>query len=181
MKAQGEKNNIIRDFLFLVLSIMIAVILVKTGVLTSLLTSTQELRLIGSLIAGIFFVSLFTVAPASVALFEIAATHSIWEVALFGGIGALIGDLIIFRFIKDSVSEDVRWLVRQTKQERVLSIFRPKFKWLISFVGALIIVSPLPDEIGLAMMGLSKMKTSVFIPTSFILNFLGILIIGLFA
>ncbi|KKR47070.1 MAG: hypothetical protein UT80_C0011G0001, partial [Parcubacteria group bacterium GW2011_GWC1_40_13] len=67
-------------------------------------------------------------------------------------------------------------------QKRLFSIFRPKlFKWLIPFIGALIIASPLPDEAGLAMMGLSKMKTSVFIPISFALNFLGILAIGLFA
>ncbi|OGG78335.1 hypothetical protein A3A36_01445 [Candidatus Kaiserbacteria bacterium RIFCSPLOWO2_01_FULL_52_12b] len=64
----------------------------------------------------------------------------------------------------------------------MVSIFRPRlFKWLIPFVGALIIASPLPDEAGLAMMGLSKMKTSVFIPISFALNFLGILAIGIFA
>jgi len=41
------------------------------------------------------------------------------------------------------------------------------------------VISPLPDELGLAMMGLSKMKTSLFIPISFILNSLGILAIGL--
>ena len=166
----------------MVFSIIIAIILAKTGALASILTSTQEWRLLGSLVAGIFFVSIFTAAPAGVVLFEIAAVNSIWEVALFGGIGALIGDLIIFRFIKDGLSEDIHWLIRKTKQERLTSIFRLKlFRWLIPFIGALIVASPLPDEIGLAMMGLSKMKMSVFIPISFALNFFGILIIGLFA
>jgi len=182
MNTQNEKNNIMRDLGVVALSIVIAVILAKTGALAGILTSTQEWELLGSLVAGIFFVSIFTVAPAGVVFFEIAAANSIWEVALFGGIGALIGDLLIFRFIKDSISEDIQWLMSKTKQERLFSIFRPKlFKWLIPFIGALIIASPLPDEAGLAMMGLSKMKTSVFIPISFVLNFLGILAIGLFA
>ncbi len=182
MGTQEDKNNIMRDLGIIILSIVIAVILARTGILTSILTSTQEVEILGSLIAGMFFVSIFTVAPAGVVLFEIAAANSIWEVALFGGIGALIGDLIIFRFIKDSLSEDIHWLVRKTKQERLVSIFRLKIlRWIVPFIGALIVASPLPDEIGLAMMGLSKMKTSVFIPISFTLNFLGILIIGLFA
>jgi len=182
MNTQNEKNNIMRDLGVVALSIVIAVILAKTGALAGILTSTQEWELLGSLVAGIFFVSIFTVAPAGVVFFEIAAANSIWEVALFGGIGALIGDLLIFRFIKDSISEDIQWLMSKTKQERLFSIFRPKlFKWLIPFIGALIIASPLPDEAGLAMMGLSKMKTSVFIPISFTLNFLGIFAIGIFA
>ena len=182
MNKTNSKNNVVRDLGIMVFSIIIALILAKTGALASILTSTQEWRLLGSLVAGIFFVSIFTAAPAGVVLFEIAAVNSIWEVALFGGIGALIGDLIIFRFIKDGLSEDIHWLIRKTKQERLTSIFRLKlFRWLIPFIGALIVASPLPDEIGLAMMGLSKMKMSVFIPISFALNFFGILIIGLFA
>lgn len=171
-----------RDLGIIILSIVIAVILAKTGVLAGILTSTQEWTVLGSLIAGMFFVSIFTAAPAGVVLFEMATANSMWEVALFGGIGALIGDLLIFRFIKDSLSEDIHWLIRKTKLERLTSIFKLKlFRWFIPFIGALIVASPLPDEIGLAMMGLSKMKTSVFIPISFVLNFVGILIIGLFA
>jgi len=180
---QKEKNNnIMRDFRIIALSIFIAIILAKTGILAGVLASTQGWGLFGSLIAGMFFVSIFTVAPAGVALFEIAAANSIWTVALLGGIGAMIGDLLIFRFIKDRMFENVNWLIKKTRQERFVSIFRLRlFRWLVPFIGALIIVSPLPDELGLAMMGLSKMKTAIFMPLSFVLNFLGILIIGLFA
>lgn len=171
-----------RDVGIVVLSITVAIILAQTGVLVGILTSTQEWKIFGSLVAGMFFVSAFTAAPAGVVLFEIAAANSIWEVALFGGIGGLIGDLLIFRFIKDSLAEDVCWLIQKTKQERLIGIFHRKlFTWVIPFIGALIVASPLPDEIGLAMMGLSKMKMSIFIPISFALNFLGILIIGFFA
>ncbi|MBI2024299.1 hypothetical protein HYT00_02855 [Candidatus Giovannonibacteria bacterium] len=180
--ALYEKNNIIRDLGIIILSIVVAIIIAKTGVLANILTSTQEMEILGSLIAGMFFVSIFTAAPAGVVLFEIAAANSIWEVALFGGIGALAGDLLIFRFIRDSLSEDIHWLIRKTKQERFFSIFRLKmFRWIAPFIGALIVASPLPDEVGLAMMGLFKMKMLVFVPISFSLNFLGILIIGLFA
>lgn len=168
-----------RDLGIIILSIVIAVILVKTGALKSLLTSTQELKFIGSFVAGIFFVSVFTAAPATVVLAEIAQSNSIFWVAFFGGIGALVGDLVIFRFIKDRLSADFLYLIKKSKSERLISIFRLKlFRWLIPFAGALVVASPLPDELGLTMMGLAKMKTSLFIPLSFLLNFLGILAIG---
>lgn len=171
-----------RDLGIIIFSIVIAVILVKTGALKSLLISTQEIKFIGSFVAGIFFVSVFTAAPATVVLAEIAQSNSIFWVAFFGGVGALVGDLIIFRFIKDRLSADFLYLIKKTKFERLISIFRLKlFRWLIPFAGALIVASPLPDELGLTMMGLSKMKTFLFVPLLFLLNFLGIMTVGLIA
>ena len=173
-------NNLARDLGLIVLSVFIAVILAKTGGLESLITSTQEVRFIGSFIAGIFFVSVFTAAPATVALGEIAQSNSIITVAIIGGLGALIGDLLIFRFIRDKISQDFSYLVKISRTERFFSVFKLKlFRWIIPFAGALIIASPLPDEIGVAMFGLSKMKNSYFILLSFVLNSAGILIIGL--
>ena len=179
---EKQNNNLMRDLAVIALSITIAVIMVKTGALKSLLVSTQEMKFIGSFIAGIFFVSIFSAAPATVVLAEIAQSNSVFWVAFFGGIGALVGDLVIFRFIKDRLAEDFYHLIRKTKSERLLTIFKLKlFKWLVPFFGALVVASPLPDELGLMMMGLSNMKTSLFMPISFLLNFLGILAIGLIA
>jgi membrane protein DedA with SNARE-associated domain len=90
--------------------------------------------------------------------------------------------LLIFRFIKDSLSENIKSLISTTRRQRIMSIFELKiFRWLVPFVGALIVASPLPDEIGLAMMGFAKMETKFFIPISFFLNFIGILILSLLA
>ena len=178
----NHANNLVRDLALVVFSILIAIILAKTGAFQDLITSTQEVRLIGSFIAGILFVSVFTAAPATVALGEIAQSNSIITVAIIGGLGALIGDLLIFRFVRDKVSQDFSYLVKLSRTERFFSVFKLKlFRWLIPFVGALIVASPFPDEVGLAMLGLSKTKTSVFIPLSFFLNLIGILIIGLIA
>ena len=181
-EMNNHGNNLVRDLALVILSIFVAIILAKTGALQDLITSTQEMRFIGSFIAGIFFVSVFTVAPATVALGEIAQSNSVITVAILGGLGALIGDLIIFRFVKDRVSDHFYYLMRVSKSERLFSIFKLKlFRWIIPFVGALIIASPLPDEIGVAMLGLSTMKNSYFILLSFVLNSAGILIIGLIA
>lgn len=178
----NHKNNLIKDISIVALSVLIAIILVKTEVIINIIASSKQLELFGSFIAGMFFTSIFTVAPATVVLAEIAQTNSVFWVAFFGGLGAMIGDMVIFRFVKNRLSTDILYMLKKSKSERLLSIFRLRiFRWLIAFLGALVIASPLPDELGLTMMGFSKIKTSLFIPISFLLNSLGILIIGLIA
>ncbi|MDP3004267.1 MAG: hypothetical protein Q8N43_02060 [Candidatus Azambacteria bacterium] len=178
----NHKNNLIKDISIIALSVLIAIILIKTGVVIDLIAPSKELKLLGSFIAGIFFTSVFTVAPATVVLTEIAQTNSVFWVAFFGGLGAMIGDMVIFRFVKNRLSTDILYMLKKSKSERLVSIFRLRiFRWSIGFLGALVIASPLPDELGLMMMGFSKIKTSLFIPISFLLNSLGILVIGLIA
>lgn len=174
------RHNIAHDIGIIVLSIFIAVLLAKTGVLQSILTATRELELIGSFIAGIFFTSIFTTAPAVVVLGQIAQANSPLLVAISGGLGALLGDFIIFRFVKDRLSEDLLLFIGERR--RVRAIFHRRFfRYLTMFLGALIIASPLPDELGLALLGFSKIRTSLFIPFSFLANGAGIYIIGLVA
>lgn len=55
------------------------------------------------------------------------------------------------------------------------------FRWFTFFAGGLIITSPLPDELGISLLGFSKMKTLWFIPLSFSFNSIGILMIGAIA
>ncbi|OGY68076.1 MAG: hypothetical protein A3H63_02195 [Candidatus Harrisonbacteria bacterium RIFCSPLOWO2_02_FULL_45_10c] len=179
---ESKKYAVIRDIGIVTISILVAINLVQTGVIHSLLGTSRQLRFAGSFISGILFTSVFTTAPATATLAEIAQDNSVLLIAIIGAFGALVGDLVIFRFIKDSVTEDIAYLIKKAKKERFLSIFRLKvFRWLIPFIGAVIIASPLPDEIGIAMMGFSKLRISFFIPISFSLNFVGILIIGLIA
>ena len=180
-----ETNRIlylVRDLGIIALSVAVAITLAKTGILGGVLTATQELKFLGSFLAGVFFISVFTAAPAMVVIVELARANSPVEVAIFGGLGALVGDLIVFRFIRDTLAEDISRLVQGVGNGKLRSVFRlGLFKWLTPFIGALIIASPLPDEVGITMLGLSKMRTSLFIPVSLGLNFLGILMIALLA
>lgn len=174
--------HLTKDIGGFVLSVLLAIFLVRTGILDALLASAQEWRFIGSFIAGMLFVSVFTVAPAGAILYEIAAMNSIWEVALFGGLGGLCGDFFIFRFVRNHIAEDFSHLLKKSKRQHLLSFFRFKlFRWSIPFLGALIVASPFPDEIGLTMMGLSKTKTRVFLPLIFVLDFIGIYVLALIA
>lgn len=184
MKNKRRKNNFLaRDIAIIALSVFVAVILVKTEVLVNILTATQERELLGSFIAGMFFTSVFTTAPAIVALGEIANANSIVLTAIFGGVGAVVGDLVIFRFIRDRFSEHLMELVGHRKAGRKVSalLHLRFFRWFTFVVGGLIIASPLPDELGIGLLGFSKMKILWFIPLSLTFNSIGILLIGLVA
>jgi len=52
------------------------------------------------------------------------------------------------------------------------------FRWITFFVGGFILASPLPDELGIAVLGFSKMRAKYFVLLSFVFNFLGIVLIG---
>ena len=165
------------------MSIALAVVLVRTDVLGRILTSTKELEMLGSFIAGMFFTSVFTAAPAIVTLGEIAQSNSVVLVAIFGAMGAVIGDLIIFRFVRERLSVHLMELVQHRgigKRFKVLLKMK-YFRWFTFLIGGLIIASPFPDELGIGIMGFSRLRMSWFIPISLIFNFGGILVIGLIA
>lgn len=184
MTTNDRTNGfLLHDVLIIAVSIVVALLLVQTDVLIKILLSARELEVLGSFIAGMFFTSVFTTAPAIVTLGEIARVNSILLVSLFGALGAVVGDVIIFRFIRDRFSEHLLQLAQHSgigKRTRILLRLK-LFRWVSLFVGGLIIASPLPDELGISVLGFSKVRTSWFIPLSFAFNFLGILLIGLIA
>ena len=182
-KRNGGENHILADVAIIVLSVLVAVLLVRTEVLSSLLAAAGDMEIFGAFVAGMFFTSIFTTAPAIAALGEISLIHGIFYTALFGAVGSVLGDLIIFRFVRDRFSENVSEIVaHQSIWRRFHLLFkRCFFRWFTFFVGGFILASPLPDELGIAVLGFSKMRVKYFALLSFAFNFFGILAIGLVA
>ena len=174
-------TNLERDLFFIALSIFVAIGIIRFGVIQNIVSAVDELKIIGSLVAGFFFTSAFTIAPAAIALAEISKTASPFLVAFWGACGSLAGDMIIFLFVRDRFADDIREVLHTFKQEKKIKRFfkRGFFRWLSPLLGALIIASPLPDEFAIALMGVSKVHMKLFIPIAFIMNFFGILIIAL--
>jgi hypothetical protein len=183
MKTARKESLFSHDLSIIVLSILIAVLLVKTNILSDILNSASGVNTFGSLIAGMFFTSVFTTAPAVVTLGEIAHNNSIFLTAFWGAIGAVIGDLIIFQFIRDELSEHLVIILKHNSLwKRVRVLFKLKyFRWLTFMLGGLILASPFPDELAVSLLGFAKMKNSTFVLISLAFNFLGILLIGIVA
>jgi hypothetical protein len=176
MKRKIRHSHLTRDLGIIVLSIIMAILLVKTGVLQDLMSSLEEHAMLSSFVAGIFWTSAFTVAPASLILIGLAKNGSLFWIAFWGGLGAFLADLIIFHFIKDDLTSDIDEIIKHSKLKKIKFLLKFKsFRWLFSLIGAFIIASPLPDDMGLMLLGLSKMNTYWFSFFMLILNFIGIL------
>lgn len=188
MKKQKRKDNKLllikwrrwkyKNTFMLLVSLLAFFWLAKTPLVDTVVQQVGNLGYIGAFITGIFFVSTFTVAPAAVILFHLADTLHPIEVALLAGLGAMVGDYIIFRFMKDKVFEELLPLIRRMHTPKIKVLFKsPYFAWVLPVFGAFIIASPLPDEVGVGMLGLSKIKRWQFFLLAFVLNAVGIFLV----
>lgn len=178
IKYQKAMHHLQWDAFILLLSIVAAVVLARLGVFAHLLTLAQSFQLASSFIAGIFFTSMFTVGISTVAFTEIGNSANMVAVALAGAVGAVFGDMVLFLFIRDNLSSDLKEILKKASYRRFIAHFHGGiFRWLSPILGALVIASPLPDELGLTLMGMSKMRSMLMIPITFVMNFLGILAI----
>ena len=173
-------KHVAKDSAFILLSIALALVIGQLDLVEKLLSVSENVRVVGAFVGGLFFTSVFTTAPAIAWLGEISQVEPILIVALIGAAGAVCGDILIFYLFRDHVAKDVDTLIGLSKNNLLKNILHNRaFRWVGILVGALIISSPLPDELGIALMGLTKMEVKNFIPVSFTFNFFGIYLIGL--
>ncbi len=166
------KNH--QKWILLVLSIIIAFYLFFSGLLTKLIGLMGNFGIIGILISGILFGYAFTAAPATASLISFTNYYNPLIVSFIGAIGTMLGDLLIFNFFKKGLPKEIETIIKKTKIEKIK---KSKFKWLIPGIAGFIIASPLPDEIGVSLLGVTKFKTTTFMLLAFTLNFIGILIL----
>ena len=162
----------------LILSLILFFLFADTPVIKRIITHIGNFGYLGAFITGILFVSIFTVAPAAVVLYFLADTLNPLLIALFAGAGAVVGDYLIFRFLRDKVFDELKPLFLDSGGNLLVKLFKtPHFGWLLPFLGAFIIASPLPDELGVGFLGASKLKNWQFLFLSFCLNSVGIFLI----
>ena len=142
----------------------------------------NEWGYLGVFIAGIFFSFGFT-SPLSVGFFITLNPDNILLAGILGGIGAMCGDLIIFKMIKFSFLDEFKRLENTVTIRKVSKLIDKtiihKIKvYLIYLMAGIFIASPLPNEIAIVMLaGLTKIKPSILAPISLIMNTIGITIL----
>ncbi len=163
----------------LLLSLAVLLLIMDTPIFKILLNSFSYLGYFGIFITGVFFVSTFTVAPASILLFSFLDKFDSVSIAFLAGLGAVLGDYLIFRFFKDKVFEELKHAMKGFRKFHIKHLFHtPFFAWFTPVLGAIIIAVPFfPDEIGVGLIGMTKLKNWQFLVLSFILNSVGILLL----
>jgi len=81
----------------------------------------------GTFLAGFFYAYAFTAAPAAAVLLILAKEQNLYLAGFIAGLGALLGDLVIFHFIRHRFSDEVQKLSGEksfcTLRKRYLVLF----------------------------------------------------------
>ena len=166
-------------FLLLLLTFLIAYFLFYGRTYPPLHDFIISIGYFGTFLAGISFAYGFTAAPATAILLILAKEQNIFLAGFIGGIGALVGDLIIFNFIRYSLEDEIKKL---SKEKIVSYIYHrtPNLlkKYFMPVLAGFVIASPLPDEIGVSLLAASRtISMKVFSVISYMLNTAGIFVI----
>lgn len=160
-------------------SVIIAIMLYATGILHVLTQSLGSFEYIGSVFAGMAYAFTFTTAAAAFLFVELGETSGAFTAILFGGIGAMIGDLFFYWLLNNGVKKEVKAFfvamvpIRRLKRMEQFTK-RRIFAWTIPFLASLLIASPLPDELGITLFSLINFKPKYLAAVSFLLNTGGI-------
>lgn len=160
----------IKLFAFFIISFALAIFFIKTPEFKIFMNALISLGYVGAFIVGIFFVSTFTVATATVLLIALGHTLSPVILALIAGLGATIGNSIIFFGTKHIT----KMFAKKSKQK---AQHASHHHWTLPALGMLILLSPLPDELGVTLVSFFKMKTHHFIILSYFLKTAGIFLL----
>lgn len=151
------------------------VLALDTALIQGLLDTIHTAGLLGVFLTGIMFVSFLTAGPATLILINIAPDYNPILLATVAATGSLIGDWIILRFVEDKVGYELQPLAKKYGIMPIIKQMRTKRFRPFAIVTALVfIASPLPDEAGLGLLGMTKTPVRKLMPVLLILNAAGI-------
>lgn len=167
----------------MLLSVIYAFVLFNSPTFRGVLTSLGGMGYVGAFIGGMLFVSTFSVSIGMVALIMLAKVLHPAEMLVFAGLGAFAGDMIIFQYVRSrGLVDEIKHFFEYFGGDHLQHLFHTKyFAWSLPVIGALIMASPLPDELGVSLMGISKMSPYKFAALSLLLNGVSIFTIIFFA
>ncbi len=161
--------------LTLVVIIILSYIIFSNPSVSSKFASLGELNYVGALVSGMLIAFGFT-APIGIGLFIVLNPNNLVLAALLGGVGAMIADLIIYRFVRFSFMEEFTRLEHTKTFKKVQGEINRKLhkrlrNYLFYILADLILISPLPDEIAVTMLaGVTAIKERTLMALSFTLH-----------
>lgn len=168
-----------KNIIIFTLGIFVAIIFSQVDSAKELMLNLGNWGYLGAIIGGMLFVFTFSAATGALILLAVLKTFPPVTVVLVASVGALIGDYIIFRFVKNDLMEEAKPIYNYFEGSHLYKILHTRyFKWTLPVLGAIIIALPLPNELGVSLLGISEMKTKSFLAVSFVLNLIAIIILS---
>lgn len=172
------RNYKYKNLTLVFLSILLAIFLSEYDFLDQFLFKTRYIPFIGSFIAGVFYTSASTAALGILMLTDLSKRLSPIEIAILAGLGGALADFGIFRFFKNNLLCEIKPIYNKLGGQRLTKLMHHRsFRWGLPIVGAIIIASPFPDELGLCLMGLTRIKSYQLILLCLVLDIIGVFLL----
>lgn len=158
------------------------ILFIDTALVTAILVWFSKAGYLGAFLGGLMLVWSITAAPGAVLLLSIANNVHLPLAILIAAIGSVLGDWVILRFINDQIGQELKPALTKYKILPIIQQMRQsRMKWVVMLIGVIITMLPMPDEFGVALMGISSLKRRYILLICFILNLIGLtmlLVIG---
>ncbi|MCS7106353.1 MAG: hypothetical protein NZ942_03490 [Candidatus Aenigmarchaeota archaeon] len=195
-----------RNTILFLISIFIAYLILRNEVFEKTLYNLGRAGYLGSFFSGVLYAFSLSVAISTAIFYKMGKYLNPLFIAFIGAFGSVLSDYFIFRFVRDNLVDEIKLLVNNTSK-KVIKTFKSsifykifpfsnlalsetferlwfkisrskKWKFFISLLGCCIIASPLPDELGIALLGSIKLESRKFVIFSYLLNLIGIFLIA---
>ena len=165
-------------FILLILTFILAYVLFAGRDLEGFRQVISGLGYFSTYLAGIFFAYGFTAAPATAVLLILSKDQNIFIAGFTAGLGALTADLIIFKLIRHSFMDEIKKLSLEEWFIFIKDKIHPTVKkYFLPILAGFMIASPLPDEIGVALIASTQISNRLFYFLSYTLNTAGIFVV----
>jgi uncharacterized membrane protein YdjX (TVP38/TMEM64 family) len=161
--------------ILLIIVILLTLESYLTGSLQQFFSSLGTYGYLGSFISGFLFTYGVTTPFSIAAFFILAENLNIWLLTISGAFGGLIGDYFIYDFARKEAGKSVK--ISKNKKIKLPEIKSKFLRKISPLLAAIVIATPIPDELVGILFGIERYRLRDFLILSFTCKFLGILLI----
>ena len=161
-------REILQTFSFFTISVIVGFFLYGNQTFHSIFIHPGNFEVWGVFLAGALFAVTPTVAVSGALLLVFSDVYNLFIVCALGALGGTITDLMLFKFIKKGQDG-----VYVKLKEKLFKKYKHS-QHLLTIVGFIIILSPLPDELGVSLIGNSKISYKLTMVVCYLSNFVSI-------
>lgn len=168
----SQSLKILRDVAIILFSLIFTIFLARNQDVIPFFEHLTRYPWLSSFVAGIFLVSQFTAIPATAILTGLSLKSPLPIVAISAALGSALGDVGIFSFFKTTIVDDLRYLADKLGIRNYLQrVNNGRYRVVLRIIGIILWVMPLPDELPLAILGVTKTNNKLFVFLSLFINF----------
>lgn len=161
-----------------IVCLVVFILLLDTSLMHAFFDLVRRLGYLGVFLSGVIFVSLFTAVPAVILILSFSGLNPL-TVGAVAGLGAMVGDFLILKYLQEQVAYELKPIALRLGIPQAIGYLQGRKATLgiVRLLGAAIIASPLPDEIGIGLLGMGKISRQGFLVICYVLNAIGIFVI----